>query len=399
MFIKDYTHLAVSSVIRNRFRSTLTALGIAIGVAAVVLLTSIGEGINQFVLSEFTQFGTNIIGINPGKTTTHGMTIGVFGSVRPLTIDDAQALRKVPHVTTVVSVTQGNAEVESARKTRRTTVYGVDSSFPQAFTLKVASGRFLPDDDPISPRAFAVLGSKLRKELFPDKSPLGERVRIGGDRYRVVGTMETKGQILGVDIDDAIYIPVSRGLELFNRDGLMEIDLVYSEQAPVDEVVAGIKRILMARHGSEDFTITTQEQMMEVLGSILGVLTIAVGAIGGISLLVGGVGILTIMTISVNERVSEIGLLTALGASRLQVLGLFMGESIVLSMTGGLVGLVFGIGGAQLLHLLLPALPVHTPVIYIVLAECLAIFIGLIAGVAPALRASRMDPIEALRTE
>jgi putative ABC transport system permease protein len=205
--------------------------------------------------------------------------------------------------------------------------------------------------------------------------------------------------VLGVDLDDAIYIPVARALELFNREGVMEIDLVYSEQAPVDEVVAGIKRILIARHGSEDFTITTQEQMMDVLGSVLNILTFAVGAIGGISLLVGGVGILTIMTISVNERVSEIGLFTALGATRLQILGLFLGESILLAMVGGLVGLAVGFGGAQLLHWLLPALPTHTPILFVVLAECLAILIGLLAGVLPARRASRMDPIEALRTE
>jgi len=205
--------------------------------------------------------------------------------------------------------------------------------------------------------------------------------------------------VLGVDLDDAIYIPVARAMELFNRDGVMEIDLVYSEQAPVDEVVAGIKRILIARHGSEDFTITTQEQMMDVLGSVLNILTFAVGAIGGISLLVGGVGILTIMTIAVNERVSEIGLFTALGATRLQILGLFLGESILLAMVGGLVGLGVGFGGAQLLHLLLPALPTHTPILYVVLAEGLAILIGLLAGVLPARRASRLDPIEALRTE
>lgn len=399
MLLKDYVHLAISSVVRNRFRSILTSLGIAIGIAAVVLLTSIGEGINKFVLSEFTQFGTTLIGINPGRTTTHGMAIGVFGSAKPLTIDDAQALKKVPYVRTVVSVTQGNAEIESDRKRRRTTVYGVSPAFPEAFSLAVASGRFLPDDDPVSPRAFAVLGSKLRKELFGDVSPLGKRVRIGGSRYRIIGTMESKGQILGVDLDDSIYIPVSRAMELFNRNGLMEIDLVYSEQAPVDEVVAGIKRVLIARHGSEDFTITTQEQMMDVLGSVLSILTFAVGAIGGISLLVGGVGILTIMTISVNERVSEIGLFTALGATRLQILLLFLGESTLLAMVGGLVGLGIGFGGAQLLHLLVPALPTHTPMLYVVLAEGLAIVIGLLAGVLPARRASRLDPIEALRTE
>ncbi len=399
MTLSDYFRLAIGSVIRNRFRSILTSMGIAIGIAAVVLLTSIGEGINKFVLSEFTQFGTTLIGINPGRATTHGVTVGVFGSASPLTIEDALALKKVPYVRAVVSMVQGNAEVESFQKRRRTTVYGVDSAFPDAFSMAVASGRFLPEDNPVSPRAFAVLGSKLRKELFNGENPLGKRVRVGGDRYRVIGTMESKGQVLGIDLDDSIYVPVSRAMELFNRDGLMEIDLVYSEQAPVDEVVAGIKRILIARHGSEDFTITTQEQMMNVLGSVLGILTFAVAAIGSISLLVGGVGILTIMTISVNERVSEIGLFTALGATRLQILCLFLGESTLLAMVGGLIGLGLGFGGAQLLHIMVPALPTHTPMLYVFLAEGLAIVIGLVAGVLPARRASRLDPIVALRTE
>jgi len=395
----DYLRLTTGSVIRNRSRSILTSMGIAIGIAAVILLTSIGEGINRFVLSEFTQFGTTLVKISPGRTNTHGTAVGVFGSVAPLTIDDVQALKNVAYAKAVVSIVQGNAEVESARRRRRTTVYGVDAAFPSAFSVSVATGRFLPEDDPVSPRAFAVLGSKLRRELFKDENPLGKRVRIGGSRYRIIGTMESKGQVLGIDLDDSIYVPVVRAMELFNRDGLMEIDLVYSEQAPVDEVVAAVKRILITRHGNEDFTITTQEQMLKVLGSVLGILTFAVAAIGSISLLVGAVGILTIMTISVNERVSEIGLFTALGASRLQIMLLFLGESMLLAMVGGLIGLGIGLGGAQLLHVLVPALPTHTPVIYIFLAEGLAIVIGLVAGVLPARRASRLDPVEALRTE
>ena len=179
----------------------------------------------------------------------------------------------------------------------------------------------------------------------------------------------------------------------------MEIDVLYSEGASVDEVVAGIRRVLMARHGQEDFTITTQQQMLDVLGSVLDVLTIAVGALGGISLLVGCVGILTVMTIAVNERTAEIGLLRALGATRIQVLILFLGEAVVLAAIGGLAGMALGAGGAQLIHFFLPALPVHTPWFYVLLAEMLAAAIGLLAGVLPAWRAARLDPVEALREE
>lgn len=399
MLAKDFIRLTGTSLLAHKLRSFLTMLGISVGITAVVLLTSIGEGLYQFVLSEFNQFGTTLVAVNPGRVTTHGMTMGVFGSTRPLTIEDAEALKRLPFAKSVVALTQGNAEVEGNNRTRRTTIYGAGSKFPETFSMNVRSGRFLPDDDPIAPRAFAVLGYKVKQELFGNLNPLGERIRIGGDRYRIIGIMEPKGQVLGFDLDDTVYIPAARGLDLFNREGLMEIDILYKEGTNVDRVVAGIKRILETRHGREDFTITTQEQMLEVLGSILNVLTFAVGAIGSISLFVGGIGIITIMTISVNERTTEIGLLRALGARQNQILSLFLGEAIVLSAIGGASGLLLGIGIAQLLHIALPALPVHTPWTFVFLAEGLAIVIGLVAGVLPARRAARLDPVEALRSE
>ena len=399
MLLRDFVHLTSSSLITHRLRSFLTLLGIAVGITAVVLLTSIGEGIHKFVLAEFTQFGTNLIAINPGRTTTHGTSMGVFGTERPLTIEDAEALRHLPNIKAVVPIVQGNGEIEAGNRRRRTTIYGAGADWPEAFSMHVKSGRFLPADDPTAPRAFAVLGSKTRDELFGSRNPLGQRIGIGGNRYRVIGVMESKGTILGFDMDDTVYIPTARGMELFNRNSLLEIDILYQEDANIDKVVHSIKRTLIARHGREDFTITTQQQMLEVLGSILNILTFAVGAIGGISLLVGAIGIVTIMTIAVNERINEIGLLRALGANQGQVLSLFLGEAIVLAAVGGLSGLGLGIGLAQLLHLALPALPVHTSWLFIVLAEVVAIFIGLAAGVLPARRAARLDPIEALRTE
>lgn len=399
MLLRDFLHLTSSSLTAHRMRSFLTMLGIAVGITAVVLLTSIGEGIHKFVLAEFTQFGTNLIAINPGRTTTHGSSMGVFGTERPLTIEDAVALKRLPNVKAVVPIVQGNGEIEAGNRRRRTTIYGAGSDWPEAFSMQVKSGRFLPDDDPTAPRAFAVLGSKTRDELFGSRNPLGQRIGIGGNRYRVIGVMESKGTILGFDMDDTVYIPTARGMELFNRNSLFEVDVLYQEDANIDKVVASIKRTLIARHGREDVTITTQQQMLEVLGSILNVLTFAVGAIGGISLLVGAIGIVTIMTIAVNERINEIGLIRALGARQGQVLSLFLGEAIVLAAIGGLTGLGLGIGLAQLLHLVLPALPVHTSWLFVVLAEAIAVVIGLAAGVLPARRAARLDPIEALRTE
>lgn len=399
MNLRDTTTLSLQAVVSHRLRSFLTALGIAVGIAAVVLLTSLGEGVHRYVLAEFTQFGTNLIGITPGKTNTTGFSGGVISNVRPLSLADALALEKLPRVVAAVPVVQGNAAVEFERRSRRTYVFGVGSAVPVVWQMAVAQGRFLPDDDPRAARAYAVLGSRVKEELFGEENPLGKRVRIGGEHYRVMGVMASKGQMLGFDLDDAVYIPAARALSLYNRTSLMEIDLLYATGSSSQEVARQARQLLVARHGSEDFTIVTQDQMLEVLGSILGILTLAVGALGGISLLVGGVGILTIMTIAVHERTAEIGLLRALGAERRQILLLFIGEAIVLSSLGGLVGLLIGAGGAWLLGSLVPALPTHTPWHFVIFAELLAALIGLMAGVLPAHHAARLDPIEALRAE
>jgi putative ABC transport system permease protein len=399
MRFTDAVKLSQSGVFSQRMRSFLTALGIAVGIASVVLLTSIGEGIHQFVLSEFTQFGTNIIGISPGVTTTHGTPGAMISNIRPLTIDDALALEKIPEILGVVPLVQGNGPVEYKGKTRRTYIFGVSHKVPEVWQMRVAGGRFLPDEDPRSARAFVVLGSRVRDELFKSENPLGKPVRIGGERYRVIGLMESKGQMLGFDLDDAVYIPVARALAMFNRESLMEIDLLYQKGIPSEQVIRKAKAILTGRHGIVDFTFTTQEDMLDVLGSMLNILTLAVGALGGISLFVGGIGILTIMTIAVQERTAEIGLLKAIGAGRSQILLLFIGEAVALSSLGGLAGLILGMGGAFILGFAVPSLPTHTPILYVFLAEILAIFIGLLSGVVPAWRASRLDPVEALRSE
>lgn len=399
MLLPDLIRLTTSSFLSYRMRSFLTGLGIAIGITAVILLTSIGEGLHQFVLAEFSQFGTNLISIQPGKTQTHGANVGMFGSVKQLTIEDAEALRRLPDVEYVDPSMSGTAELRANGKTRRTVVYGAGHDFTKVLSSNVQSGSFLPDEDPTQARAFAVLGSKVRQELFAGQNPLGSYLRISGQRYRIIGVMEPKGQILGFDMDDTVIIPAARALELFNRPGLMEIHLSYRPNADLQSVVRSITELLKERHGREDFTLIPQQQALEVLGSVLDVITFAVGALGGISLLVGGVGILTIMTMAVTERTSEIGLLRALGAQERQVLTLFLGEAMLLSALGGLAGLVLGVGIAQALHLLFPALPVHTPWLFAVLAELSAISIGLAAGVMPARRAARMDPVEALRTE
>lgn len=395
----DTLRFARTALVAHRLRTLLSMSGIAVGIAAVILLTSIGEGIHRFVLAEFTQFGTHILTVTPGKTSTHGTSVGAIGNARLLTIDDALALGQSRLVRYANAGVTGNAEVRAQGRSRRVTVYGQGPDFARAFNMHVASGRFLPADDPRNPRAYAVLGAKVRSELFGSANPLGASLQVGSHRFRIVGVMAPKGQVLGFDLDDTVYLPTARALEVFNREGVMEIHLAYRPDAPVEAVVADAKRILLARHGREDFTVTPQQQMLATLGTVLDVLTFAVAALGGISLLVGAVGMVTLMHIAVAERVAEIGLLAALGATRARIRTLFLMESTLLSTLGGLAGLALGAGLAGLLKTAFSGLPVTVPWNYAIGALIASVLIGLAAGVVPALRAAQLNPVEALRAE
>ena len=395
----DLIRLTLQSIVAHRMRSTLTALGIGIGVTAVVLLTSIGEGVNHYVIEQFTQFGTTTLGVQPGKANTFGISSSVLNSIRPLSLADAEALERAPYVLHSVPVVSGSASIEAQGRERTVNVFAVGPAFDRAFKFNVASGEFLPPDDLERARSVAVIGATVFQELYGGANPLGDRIRIGGNRFRIIGVMESKGQMLGFDLDDSVYIPAASGLELFDRQGLHEIDVLYAEDAPVEEVVAGIRRILLARHGSEDFTIVTQQQMLDVLGSIVDVLTLGVGALGGISLLVGGVGIFTIMTIAVRERTAEIGLLRAIGATRTRIAQFFLSEAILLSGLGGLIGLAIGFAIVAVATVAIPGLPLRLSPLYAAIAEAIAIVIGLLAGVLPARHAAELEPLDALRTE
>ena len=362
MIVRDSVFLALRAITAHRLRSFLTLLGIAVGIAAVILLTSIGEGIHRFVLAEFSQFGTNVIGIAPGKVKVGGgPPSGLPTSVRPLTIEDAVALARVPSVIGVVPTAWGNAEVAAGGRTRRTTIYGVGADATRVFNMSVRIGQFLP------PRGTGAGARRRRARADPEardcSAPRTRSARGCASAGCSSASSACSSRRASFSASISTTPPSSRRrarLELFNRDGLTEIHLSYEEGASAR---AGGRRrrrgILAARHGREDFTITTQEEMLRTLSNILDILTMAVGALGSISLLVGSVGIVTIMTIAVAERTNEVGLMVALGSQRRTILGLFLGEAVVLAVLGGLIGLAVGLGLAQLIRVVVPALPVQ----------------------------------------
>lgn len=400
MLIRDLAALALGAITSYRLRSALSMLGIAIGIAAVILLTSIGEGTRRYVLDQFTQFGTNLLAVNPGKTETVGIPGVLGGTTHKLTLDDAEALRRIDGVEEVIPVVMGNARVEANGRGRSVPIYGVTSGMPQVFKFEIRQGSFIPSGDPRRGSSVVVLGPTLKRELFGEENALGRFVRVADQRLRVIGVQAPKGTLMGVDIDDLAWVPVATAMRMFNLDELIEIDVLFSHAGLTDEVADDVRRVLVDRHGgTEDFSITTQTDMLEVFGNIMNVVTFAVGAIAGISLVVGAVGILTIMWIAVGERTQEIGLLRALGATPGQILAVFLAEASVLATLGGTVGLVAGIGIAASIRALVPGLPVHTPAEFVAAALGVSLLTGLLSGILPARRAAAMQPVDALRAE
>ena len=398
--MSDLARLALAALSAHRLRSALSMLGIAIGIASVILLTSIGEGTRDYVLDQFTQFGTNLIAINPGKSKTLGIPGVLGGTTHKLTIDDSEALARLPFIEHAIPVAIGMARIEAGELGRSVYIYGTTPAASDVFKFITRTGSFWPESDPRREQPQVVLGSRVAREIFPGVNPLGRFVRIADARFRVVGVMEPKGQMLGFDFDDGAWIPVASAMRIFNLDELFEIDVIYSSRMTSSEVETAIKQVLIERHaGNEDFEVTTQDAMLEVSSHVLRVITIAVGAIAGISLIVGATGILTMMWITVGKRTSEIGLIRSLGATTGQVQLLFLIEAATLATLGGVAGVTAGLSICALLRAVIPGLPVQTPMEFVVAAVAVSFATGLASGALPARRAARLDPIESLRAE
>lgn len=398
MRVSDQVSWIFRAVWMQKVRSSLTILGFAIGIAAMVILSSMGEGLRLYVMEEFTQFGSHIVAITPGKTETFGIG-GILNTTRPLSLDDVLALGQIQAVEEIIPITSGTSQVKVGVLSRYTNVYGVGSSAHKTWKLPLAQGVFLPDEDINRPRAFAVLGAELKQELFGSATALGKYIHIGGSRFRIIGVTASKGDFMGTDMDDAVYVAAAKALQLFNRESLMEVDIFYSPTTATETIVKAVKKLLIERHGFEDFTIVTQDEMLETMDSILNILKYAGGGLGAISLLVGGVGIATILMITVTERTAEVGLLRALGITRKQVRNLFLGEAIMLGLMGGIAGIGAVAIMFVILKLFVPGVPIAMSVGILSTALSLSMLIGLIAGVSPALKAVQLSPIDALRAE
>jgi putative ABC transport system permease protein len=381
----------------HRLRAGLCLLGVAIGVAAVVTLTALGEGARRYVVGQFASIGTNLVIVMPGKTETTGGMPGMGGAPNDLTLDDARAiLRGVPEVDKAVPTVMGTETVAHGERRRQVGLFGSTHEALEVRRLTVSSGRFLPPLEWDRSAAVAVLGQVAARELFPGQDPVGQIVRIGDWRMRVVGVLAPRGQQLGVDMDEVVVVPVATAMKMLNRRSLFRLLLQIRSHADLDRARENVVRLVATRHGEEDVTAITQDAVLGAFTKILGALTLALAGIASVSLAVAGVGIMNVMLVSVSERTREIGLLKALGAERRQILLAFLAEAVIISAAGGLLGLAAGWLAVRALVLVYPALPASPPAWAVVDALVLSVAVGGVFGVLPARRATRLDPVAAL---
>ena len=399
MKLPDIFRFAWRSLWGYRLRTLLMVLAMSIGVGAVIVLTSLGEGARRYVRNQFETLGTNLIIILPGRAETSGGMGGVMSGRTPrdLTLEDALALQRVRGVVAVTPLNVVAGEISARGRRRDAPVAGSTRDLMRIWNLEMAQGKFLPEQDPRRATPYCVIGSKVRRELFGTRSALGEWVRIGDRRFRVIGVLSPRGEMLGLNLDDLAIIPVTSAQVVFNLPSLLRIVVETGVREDIQRVKHDVQRVLRERHdGEEDVTIITEDAVVATFDRILLALTLALGGIASISLAVAGILIMNVMLIAVSQRTSEIGLLKAIGASPAQIRFLFFAEAMVFSAVGAVAGSIIGQIGSLIVRRMYPVLPAFAPGWAVVAALATAVGTGIIFSVLPARRASLLDPAMAL---
>jgi len=396
--LDDSLYYGARSLTTHRARTWLTLFAMGLGTAAVVLLSALGEGARHYVLNEFTQLGTHLLIVLPGRNETSGGPPPLFGETpRDLTLGDAVALSRSRFVTRMAPIAVGSAPVSYGSLQREVTIVGSTSDFQPVRQIELAQGLFLPPGDPERARPVTVLGETLARELFGNRSPLGEWIRIGDRRFRVIGLLATKGQSLGQELGDLAVIPVASAQALFNTPALFRVLVQAPSRSVLADAEEAIRAIVRERHeGEDDVTIITQDALLSTFDRILTALTLAVTGIAAISMTVAGVLIMNVMLVAVAQRTGEIGLLKALGAPKRQILRLFLLEALLLSGAGTAGGLALAFAAVTLFNSQVDAFKLVVPFWAPLAAAAVSIAAGLVFGLLPALRAARLDPVVAL---
>jgi putative ABC transport system permease protein len=397
MNLSDTLRFAVRAAAGAPLRTFLMALAMSIGVAAVVVLTALGDGARRYVVDEFSALGSNLVIVLPGRSETGGFSPmnAITATVRDLTVEDARAITRAPAVLRTAPIAIGTSEAVFGGRLRDVTIVGTTADYLRLRRMDLAQGRFLPVDEPHA--AVAVIGATIRAELFGAEPALGQVLRIGDRRVRVIGVLARSGQGLGMNADEVVILPVAVAQAMFDTHTLFRILVEARARALVEPAQAQTREILRARHDGEDnVTVITQDAVLATFDRILGALTYGVAAIAAIGLAVAGILVMNVMLVAVAQRTGEIGLLKALGADGRTIRNAFLAEATLLSAAGALAGYLLGQAGAFALRMAIPALPAYPPDWAVLAALGTALATGLLFGVMPARRAARLDPVQAL---
>ncbi len=399
LFGLDVLRFAWGALVGYPSRALLMLLAMSIGVASVVMLTALGEGARSYVRGEFASLGTNLLTVIPGRSETGGFSPSTLMGETPrdLTLADAQALTRSYSVRRVAPLNVGSAEVSRKGRVRDTVILGATHDMLALRRWQIMQGKFLPKIRWNRAMPVTVIGNKVREELFGTEPALGQWLRIGDRRFRVIGIMGSEGRSIGVDVEETVYIPVASAQQLFNTSSLFRILVEARSRNSLPAVEKYIIKTLQTRHqGVKDVTVITQDAVLLTFDKIIGALTYSVGGIAAISLMVAGILIMNVMLVAVSQRTAEIGLLKALGADHRQILSIFVGEALLLSSLGAVAGLIIGELGSLALRQAFPVLPAYAPLWAIAAAMGVALGTGALFSLLPARRAAALDPVTAL---